>query len=71
MDPFRISPFCASVRHQLAEPFFHWSNKSRTVSIRNPVRLDEYNELQPDVILLKKSPNDYRTQLPARKTCCF
>jgi hypothetical protein len=62
MDPFRITPLHASVTRQIAEPFFHLPEASCIVSIRNPVRLDEYNELQPDVMLLKRIPNYYREQ---------
>lgn len=64
MDPFRISPLRASVMHQIAEPFFHLPKGSCTVSIRNPVRLDEYNELQPDMMLLRYAPGYYKTSHP-------
>ena len=64
MDPFRITPLRASVMHQIAEPFFHLPKESCIVSIRNPVRLDEYNELQPDVMLLRYLPNDYTERHP-------
>jgi Uma2 family endonuclease len=64
MDPFRITPLHASVTHQIAEPFFNLPEKACIVSIRNPVRLDEYNELQPDVMLLKRIPNFYSQRHP-------
>ena len=64
MDPFYITPLHASVTHQIAEPFFHLPEKSCIVSIRNPVRLDEYNELQPDIMLLKRIPNYYSKRHP-------
>ena len=64
MDPFRITPLRASVMHQIAEPFFHLPKESCIVSIRNPVRLDEYNELQPDVMLLRYIPNYYTERHP-------
>ena len=69
MNPIYITPLHASVTHQIAEPFFNLPEKACIVSIRNPVRLDEYNELQPDLMLLKRIPNYYSNRLPARKTC--
>ena len=65
MDPFRITPPHASVTHQLAGPFFKLPKETCIVSIRNPVRLDEYNELQPDVMLLRYIPNYYKTRHPS------
>ncbi|MDE3068243.1 MAG: Uma2 family endonuclease [Verrucomicrobiota bacterium] len=64
IDPFRISPLHASVTHQIVEPFFNLPERSCIVSIRNPVRLDEYNELQPDVMLLKYIPKYYTIRHP-------
>lgn len=64
MDPFSITPLHASVTHQIAGPFFNLPEKACIVSIRNPVRLDEYNELQPDVMLVKYVPNYYTTRHP-------
>lgn len=63
-DSFRISPFHAYATHQLADIFFKLPKQSRIVSIRNPVRLDEYSELEPDVMLLKHIPNYYRLRHP-------
>ena len=34
------------------------------VSVRNPVHLDNYSEPQPDLMLLKPSPDFYRAQHP-------
>ena len=64
MDQFRITPLHASVTHQIVEPFFNLAKGTCIVSIRNPVRLDEYNELQPDVMLLKCVRNYYNRQHP-------
>jgi|ERR1039458_6078356 Uma2 family endonuclease len=64
MDPFRITPLHASVTRQIAEPFFNLPEKTCIVSIRNPVRLDEFNELQPDVMLLKRISNYYSQRHP-------
>jgi Uma2 family endonuclease len=64
IDPFPITPFHAHVTHLVAEPFFGLPKNQCIVSIRNPVRLDDYNELQPDVKLLKYIPNYYRQRHP-------
>lgn len=62
--PFRITPLHASVTHQIAEPFFKLPETRCIVSIRNPVRLDEYNELQPDLLLIKHQEDYYTKQHP-------
>jgi hypothetical protein len=64
MDLYRISPLHAAVTHQIAGPFFFLPKESRVVSIHNPVRLDEFNELQPDLALLRYVPNYYKTRHP-------
>ena len=64
VDSSRITPFHAAVTRRLSEPFFKLPEESCIVSIRNPVRLDGYNELQPDVMLLKPSPDDYTSRHP-------
>jgi Uma2 family endonuclease len=64
IDPFRITPLHASITHQITEPFLNLPKECCIVSIRNPVRLDEYNELQPDVMLLKRIPDYYRRHHP-------
>lgn len=64
MDSHRISPLHASVTGEIAEPFFDLPKETRIVSIHNPVRLDDFNELQPDVALLKFVPNYYKTRHP-------
>jgi Uma2 family endonuclease len=64
MDPFRITPLHASITHQIAELFLRLPENSCIVSARNPVRLDDHNELQPDVTLLKHAPHYYREHHP-------
>jgi Uma2 family endonuclease len=64
VDSFRISPLHAAVTRLVAQPFFALPEERCIVSVRNPVRLDEYNELQPDVMLLKYIPNYYKVQHP-------
>jgi Uma2 family endonuclease len=67
MAPFYITPLHASVTRQIAEPFLNLPEKTCIVSIRNPVRLDEYNELQPDVMLLKHILSFYSQRHPGPK----
>lgn len=64
IDPVRVTPFHAGVTHRLAKPFFELPEECCIISIRNPVRLDDYNELQPDVVLLKYIPDYYKTRHP-------
>jgi Uma2 family endonuclease len=63
-DCFRISPLHAAATSRLAESFFGAPEESYIVSVRNPVRLDDYNELQPDLALLKFISNYYKTRHP-------
>ena len=34
------------------------------ISVQNPIRLDEHNEPQPDVVLLKPRPDSYEAGIP-------
>ena len=38
---------------------------------QTPLRLDAFNEPQPDVMLLKRRKGNYRIAIPARTTSCF
>jgi Uma2 family endonuclease len=62
LDCDRISPLHASVTHSLAQPFFDLPEEACIVSIRNPVRLDEYSEVQPDVMLAKYRQDYYKSR---------
>lgn len=64
IDCVRISPLHASVTHCLAQPFFDLPQAACIVSLRNPVRLDEYSEVQPDVMLFKYREDYYKTRHP-------
>jgi Uma2 family endonuclease len=64
MDFSSATPFHASVTTRISELFFSLPEKSCIVSVRNPVRMDDYTELQPDVMLLKFLPNYYKTRHP-------
>lgn len=63
-DCFRISPLHAAVKRQLSQPFFDLPEKACIVSVSNPVRLDEYSEVQPDVMLVKYRADHYSTRHP-------
>jgi len=63
-DCFRITPLHASVTRRLSQPFFGLPEKDCIVSVRNPVRLDEYSEVQPDVMLVKHRTDYYTTRHP-------
>lgn len=65
VDCFRISPLHAGTTHGFAEPFFHHPEERWIVSIRNPVRLDEYSEVQPDFMLIKYRADYYKTRHPS------
>jgi Uma2 family endonuclease len=63
-DSFRVSPLHAAVTRQIAQSFFEQTAERAIVSIRNPVRLDEYTEPEPDVMLLKYRPDYYSKRHP-------
>ena len=41
------------------------------VSVQSPLRLDAYNEPEPDLMLLRPRADDYRANHPAPPTSCF
>jgi Uma2 family endonuclease len=59
----RGSPHAATV-HYLAEVFVRAVEGRATVLIQNPVRLNEYNEPQPDLALLRRREDFYREHHP-------
>jgi Uma2 family endonuclease len=59
IDMSPIGPFHGGVVARLTRLFNKLSNDRWLVWPQNSVRLDEHSELQPDVTLLKPSPNDY------------
>lgn len=65
VDCFRISPLHAAVTHRITEPFFGQPEHRWIVSIHDPVRLDEYSEVQPDVMLVKYRTDYYKTRHPS------
>ena len=63
-DSFSISPLHAAVTRQVAQPFFEQPKRQLIVSMRNPVRLDEFSEPEPDVMLLKYRQDYYSKRHP-------
>jgi Uma2 family endonuclease len=64
LDCFRCSPLHAAVKRRLSQPSFDLPEKTCIVSVSNPVRLDEYSEVQPDVMLVKYREDFYTTNHP-------
>ena len=65
VDMSPIGPFHAGVVSRLLRFFARMSSGRFLVTVQNPVRLNEHSELQPDVMLLKPSPEDYTTRHPS------
>lgn len=59
-----IGPGHAHTVDETAEWFFERLRDVARISVQNPVRLDEHNEPQPDIMLLRRRPQGYRTRLP-------
>ncbi len=60
----RVSSWHAAVVTQLMYKFLLPLQDKVIVSVRNPVRLDHYNEVQPDVKLMKRREDFYVRKLP-------
>lgn len=64
IDMSPIDPFHGGLVKRLSR-LFNLKAKGRwTVSTQDPVRLDDLSEPQPDVMLLKPSPDDYTSHHP-------
>ena len=64
IDRSPIGPFHGGLVNRLSR-FFHLKAKGRwTVSTQNPLRLDDYSEPEPDIMLLKPAVDDYTTRHP-------
>ena len=59
-----VSPLHAAVTRQIARMFLEQPEERCIVSIRNPVRLDEFSEPEPDVAVLKYRPDYYKIRHP-------
>jgi Uma2 family endonuclease len=64
IDCFRNTPLHAAVKRRLSEPFYALPENACIVSVSNPVRLDEFSEVQPDVMLIKYRDDYYSRQHP-------
>lgn len=64
IDVGRATPLHAAITRLVAEPLLNLTDESCIVSIHNPVRLDDYNEVHPDVMLLKYRSDYYSTRHP-------
>jgi len=64
IDMSPIGPFHGGVTNYLIEIFTAASKGRWMTSVQNPVRLDDHSEPQPDLVLLKSSPDFYRRQHP-------
>ena len=64
VDMSPIGPFHGGVTNALLQ-FFVIAAKNRwLVAVQNPVRLDDFSEPQPDLALLKPTPDSYRSRHP-------
>jgi Uma2 family endonuclease len=64
IDMSPIGPFHGGLVNRLGR-FFNLNAKGRwTVSTQNPLRLDEYSEPEPDLMLLKPAADDYTSRHP-------
>ena len=64
IDLPKITPFHGGITMRLNQWFNMGVPDRAIVSIRNPVRLDNYSEPQPDLALLKPVPDFYRSRHP-------
>lgn len=64
IDRSPIGPFHGGVVARLTRLFNQLSNNRWLVWPQNAVRLDEHSEPQPDLALLKPSPDDYTNRHP-------
>ncbi len=64
IDMSPIGPFHGGVTNYLIEVFTAASKGRWRTAIQNPVHLDDHSEPQPDLALLKPSPDFYRKRHP-------
>src|SRR6266851_7523099 len=64
VDMTPIGPFHGGSVNRLNRFFTSVAGGRWLVSVQNPVLLDEYSEPQPDLMLLKPSPDDYTSRHP-------
>ena len=64
IDMSPIGPFHGSITKRLLRFFDGIARDRWIVAVQDPVRLDDYSEPQPDLMLLKPVPDFYREQHP-------
>ena len=64
IDMSPIGPFHGGVTNYLIEILTSASKCRWMTAVQNPVRLDDHSEPQPDLVLLKPSPDFYRNRHP-------
>ncbi|MGA2750761.1 MAG: Uma2 family endonuclease [Verrucomicrobiota bacterium] len=64
IDMAPIGPFHCGVVNRLNRIFTEHSEERWITSVQNPVRLDDHSEPQPDMLLLRPSPDDYTSRHP-------
>src|SRR6185369_9584700 len=60
-DMSPIGSLHGGVVNRLTRLFSRMAEGRWLVSVQNPAHLDDYSEPQPDLLLLKPSPDDYTT----------
>jgi Uma2 family endonuclease len=64
IDMSPIGPFHGSVTKYLIQIFTDANHGKWIMQVQDPVRLDEHSEPQPDLVLLKRTPDFYRQRHP-------
>ncbi len=64
IDMSPIGPFHGGLVNRLIRVFNKISKGRWTLSARNPLRLDDHSEPEPDVMLLKPAADDYTSRHP-------
>lgn len=64
IDMSPIGPFHGGLAKRLSRIFNLKANGRWIVSTQDPLRLDDHSEPEPDVMLLKPSPDDYTNRHP-------
>ena len=64
LDMSPIGPFHGGVVNDLGRLFNQVSRGRWVVSIQNPLHLDDHSEPQPDLMLLRPAPDNYKRRHP-------
>ena len=64
IDMSPIGPFHGSITKHLIQLFTAAAKGRWITAVQDPVRLDDHSEPQPDLVLLKRSPDFYRKRHP-------